>query len=115
MPDYDCDICGACCVHFSIDVTEEDMRREPALREAVRRLPLSMLTTHGVLDDRPGHYLNHDNYSSCPFLDSTGACGVHSTKPTVCANFQPGNPYCQWARDRSGLALLYPRISNKEK
>jgi Fe-S-cluster containining protein len=101
---YECDQCGACCVHFSVHVNDDDCRREPLVNAAASRLPLKLA------DDTV--YLNWDYEEGCPLLSEYGGCTVHLTKPDVCRRFPAGNPHCQWARGKSGLGTLQPTKSN---
>ncbi len=110
QPKYECDGCGACCIHLTISVTEEDVRREPKLIDAARHLyPLETISPEGLAElKKTGFYLTYGFEDHCRMLDDNGACSIYASRPRVCQRFEPGNPLCQNVRALAGLQTLEP-------
>ncbi len=96
-PTYECDKCGACCIHFNVNIYPEDLKREPRLK----RIPL-------VVTDDGRQFLNDSSKSGCSLLTKSNLCFIYETRPKVCRGFEVGSRHCQWARGRSGLPMLDP-------
>lgn len=91
---YECDGCGACCVHLVPSINEDDIRREP-------RLELHMLDDERYMDFG-------EKGTACPFLTEGGDCEIYVNRPHCCSIFPPGSELCQYARGRAGLGFLQP-------
>ncbi len=96
---YDCDHCGACCMHGPIDLFSTDLLREPKLGDhaSLYRRPEG--------DGRVGYLLPAPEIG-CPLLDEQDCCSIHATRPSVCAALAPGSEECQNARLANGLEPL---------
>lgn len=99
---YECDDCGACCRAKLIDVFEEDILREPRVREE-----MSPLREPG-LDGEIG-YLNCTGAGACSFLSDQNRCTIYPTRPAVCVLFPAGGEQCQEVRQAAGLPPLEPK------
>lgn len=98
---YECDQCAACCCHFQVAATDDDIQRD-------RRIALYVLATGSPILNLPWAS-NAERVTPCAMLDNNGQCKVQASKPDVCRRFPPGGELCQWARGRAGLAPLYPK------
>ena len=84
LQEFKCTRCGSCC-WGPILVTEEDLLRWAAQHRA--DILAQVLPHEMVIPPRP-----RDPAERCPFLVALPAqgiclCGIHSTKPAVCAAF----------------------------
>ena len=98
---YECDRCGACCVHLFATVNVFDMNREPALYH------LPLVPVRPEAGGRPYDFVLTDGYSGCPLLQADGLCAIQATKPDACSTFRAGSEKCQWARGTAGLGPLH--------
>lgn len=87
-----CRSCGTCCKVFDIYVGEEDMVREPKLREIC--VPIGD-TDKGVFEEdlTLNYVMDKDFLEPCSFHSKYG-CSIHSTKPKVCSGFIPSHHNC---------------------
>lgn len=109
VPQYECDRCGACCIHLGVPVDNDDMRREPLVAAAA-----SYLMNLEVLPEGGPVYLACGSDYPCALLGNDGSCSVYATRPEACERFPPGEWLCQWSRGRSGLGALVP-VNYKER
>jgi Fe-S-cluster containining protein len=98
---YECDQCGACCcAGYWVNLNEEDKRR------------LSLILLPNEVEDNylypNGHENGIDGSGACRLLTEFGQCSIQMDKPKCCADYEPGQTGCQWARGRAGLGPLYP-------
>lgn len=103
MPTFECDGCGACCKSFPIFASAADACREPRIGAEAGLLPVSQRTQEWVHRLFPLPFLE-----ACCFLDPDNRCTIYATRPDVCRRFTAGEPQCQEARARQGLAALEP-------
>jgi Fe-S-cluster containining protein/ribosome modulation factor len=103
MTHYECDGCGACCIHLGIPVDNDDIRNDGQL--AFYMTP--QLTEIGV------GFLGSPQKTGCPLLDNSGACSTYATRPKCCHSLDAGSPLCQYARGRAGLKPLRPQQDAK--
>ena len=106
---YECDSCGACCRHSIIEASHLDAIREPRIqREA------ALLDGHGKIgleDASWGLNRREGTGFECVFLQTDNHCGIYSTRPNCCVDFQAGSAKCQMHRESAGLPPLAPRKS----
>lgn len=100
-PTFECDGCGACCRTKLVDVYEEDLLREPRLKEQMKEL------REPGIDYEIG-YLNCFETGTCPFLNGENRCSIYPTRPVACVVFPAGSEECQEARKSLGLPPLEP-------
>ena len=98
---YECDDCGACCRGKLVDIFDEDVLREPRIKQAMKPL------REPGLDGEIGYLYCLDS-GACPFLDANDRCSIYPTRPVVCVLFPAGSDRCQAARRAFGLAPLEP-------
>jgi Fe-S-cluster containining protein len=110
MESYDCQECGACCVHLGPydGNAYVYLDREEASR--MRRLGLRVV--EGLRGSRCLAAAPHegaDGWPACVAFEGTlGArcgCSIYEDRPSVCREFEPGSDLCREARDRAGLPL----------
>jgi Fe-S-cluster containining protein len=126
MP-YECDRCGACCVHPIIEIDQLDIAREPRLRVLQPfKLPFDGQPPpidpddedDEARDDRvcgplvpgfeAGAMLACGPNMPCPMLGPDKLCTIYPTRPNVCVAFRAGSLQCQSARQAAGLGELQP-------
>jgi|SRR5581483_9516201 len=111
MADYDCTLCGACCVsewpclgHVMLDDTEIERlgRMGLPLVGATHPLPpyrYSMLATRIIEDDK----------RICVAFGGTVGqkcgCTIYEQRPELCRKYQVGGQECRKARARAGLPV----------
>lgn len=100
-PTYECDGCGACCRTKLVDVFEEDLLREPRLKE-----PMTVLREPGI--DYEIGFINCITNGACPFLDPENRCSIYPTRPVACVIFPAGSEDCQAARKALNISPLEP-------
>lgn len=112
MPEaeYDCQACGACCVHLGpydgnayVYLDQDEARR-------MRRLGLPVI--QGVLGSPCLAAAPHDGAWGFPAcvafegeLGKRCGCAVYEERPSVCREFAMGSELCREARDRAGLPI----------
>ena len=107
ITDEDCRSCGACCVggfddgYGWADCTEEDvvrMSRRVRLRLVPIRYGFNFNPAIGATPTR----MDPSFGKTCEFLRGTPgkrcSCSIYTTRPSVCAAFQPGSTACHEAR-----------------
>ena len=111
MPQYTCDLCGACCRGSLIVEAETiDVMREPRLVEAdphYRGKRLSVVLQL-LEEERRCLVIGAGSARSCPFLGMDNCCSIYPTRPNCCVGLQAGDEQCQDARRAAGLAPLEP-------
>ena len=107
---YECDRCGACCQHYSVSASEQDIAVEPRIEEAARRFALDVIVNKGVepIFVYDGERRKNFAFDGCCFQANDGTCGIYETRPHVCRVFKPGSVECQNKRGMSGLGSLEP-------
>jgi uncharacterized protein len=110
MEPYDCQECGACCVHLGPydGNAYVYLDREEAGR--MRRLGMRVIeATMGSRCLAAAPHEGADGWPACvAFEGNLGArcgCSVYRDRPSVCRDFEPGGDLCREARDRAGLPL----------
>jgi Fe-S-cluster containining protein len=110
MEAFDCQSCGACCVHLgpSDGNAYVFLDREEAGR--MRRLGLRVVES--PLGARCLAAAPHEGawgYPACvAFEGQVGgrcACSIHPERPSVCREFEAGSDLCHEARERAGLPI----------
>jgi len=87
----DCDVCrGACCEELIVTAQSEAEISFYAARGETAG-PRSNLTMNGVTFSVSQDFAVT---ARCKELTGPGRCGIHETKPAICADFEPGNPDC---------------------
>jgi Fe-S-cluster containining protein len=91
----DCNHCGSCCRSFCLELTNEDVAREPQL--------LTYATAWGNIDpvrqnefDCP--WVLFTESAPCPFLDDLCLCRIYKTRPDVCRRMIPSILNCHCSR-----------------
>jgi Fe-S-cluster containining protein len=81
--------CGDCCRRLLIEVTVEDAKREPIIKEQCGPIFQSAELTKSGRRELIGFMLNSaKNDYACAFLDQqTNLCTIHETRPLVCRLF----------------------------
>ncbi len=81
--------CGTCCRQLLIEVTLEDARLEPRIRELGSPIYESAELTASGKKELRGYVLNSkDNDYACAFLDqATNLCTIYATRPLLCRLF----------------------------
>jgi len=97
--DYECDRCGACCIHLAVQVFPPDESRE------------GLISLYVIEADDGSKWLGYPEQYSCNMLQNDGSCQIYNTKPDCCSLFEAGSPLCQWARGKAGLGALHPKIT----
>jgi uncharacterized protein len=105
--DYDCRLCGACCVPFH----EEPgyVLLAPGEADACRWLGLPVLDADGslYLGTRP-HEGRGIGRACVAFEGSVGTpsgCAVYAERPGRCRDFEMGSARCRFARLQAGLPI----------
>ena len=80
--EFDCRRCGTCCIVWNIPVTEDDIVREPLLKEYVK----------------DGFMMKESFNSPCPFYDVEEGCIIHKTRPQTCRDFKASPVKCMAAK-----------------
>jgi len=96
-----CQMCGCCCQTFSVFASSQDALREP-------RIAIEAITIEPWLQtaERAYRLFPLPFHEGCAFLDPTGRCAIHPTRPGVCRKFEPGCRQCDEAREAHGLAPI---------
>lgn len=117
---YECDRCGACCIHLIIEIEPVDIAREPKLR-LLR--PARIDPGWGPIEDdreeyervgplvpgfEAGAILACGATNPCPMLTLEKLCSIYPTRPTCCVAMQAGSDLCQIARKMARLPMLEP-------
>lgn len=81
--------CGDCCRRLIIEVTLEDAKREPRIRQRCSPLFHPAELTASGKKEHIGFLLNSAaNGNACAFLDqTTNLCTIYETRPLVCRLF----------------------------
>jgi hypothetical protein len=87
--------CGDCCRRLIIEVTREDARIEPKIREQGSPIYTAPEMTASGKKELQGFLLNSaKNDYACAFLDqATNLCTIHETRPLVCRLFDCEKDY----------------------
>jgi Fe-S-cluster containining protein len=110
MSDYDCQTCGACCVHLGPydGIAFVPLGRKEAGR--MRRLGLRVVQVSPrscCLAAAP--HEGADGQPACVgFWGELGVrcgCSVYRDRPSACRKFEAGGDLCREARDRAGLPI----------
>jgi Fe-S-cluster containining protein len=107
---YDCQACGACCVHLGGYDGNGYVYLDR--QEAVRMRRLGLPVVEQALGSKCLAAAPHDGawgYPACVAFegDVGGRCGcsVYADRPSVCREFSSGSDVCREARDRAGLPV----------
>jgi Fe-S-cluster containining protein len=107
---YDCQTCGACCVHLGPYDGNAYVYLDPDEARRMRRLGLRVVRE--ALGARCLAAAPHDGawgYPACvAFEGELGircGCSVYSDRPGVCREFAAGSDVCKEARERAGLPV----------
>jgi hypothetical protein len=81
--------CGNCCRRLLIQVTLEDAKREPKIRERGSPIYTAAEMTVSGRKELEGYLLNsQDNSYACAFLDqTTNLCQIYGSRPLICRLF----------------------------
>jgi Fe-S-cluster containining protein len=81
--------CGECCRRLIIEVTLEDAKREPKIKERGSPIFLPAELTESGQRELTGYFLNSaDNGHACTFFDrATNLCSIYPTRPLICRLF----------------------------
>lgn len=103
-----CEMCGACCRDRVVEITANDLKREPRLNDYVR--DRRELTNYAVRNDCEGVLdigRKESPHDACPFLRDN-CCTIEKTKPDVCRDFVPSLLICKVSRVRLNIKLGTP-------
>jgi Fe-S-cluster containining protein len=110
QPAYDCQTCGACCVHLGPYDGNAYVHLDEAEASRMRGYGLRVVQT--PLGARFLAAAPHDGAWGFPacvaFEGELGArcgCSVYADRPSVCRRFEVGSDMCREARDRAGLPV----------
>jgi Fe-S-cluster containining protein len=104
---YDCQTCGACCVHPAsavggayIHLTDDEERR-------MKRLSLSVIQKGGesFLGARPGPGSRPVCVAFAGRVGGWCGCSIYEDRPHICRQFEAGDALCLEARERAGLPV----------
>ncbi|MFC1793627.1 YkgJ family cysteine cluster protein [Planctomycetota bacterium] len=96
-----CKHCGNCCHCLIIGLCDEDLEREPRLREVA--VPASELkSSTSTLKASEKYYIRHkkEKESPCVFLNKRYGnyfCSIYSSRPNTCRNFTTSLYTCKLA------------------
>lgn len=92
----DCIACHACCRYWRVEVTEDDIRREPRLRDHVK----------------PGKetqwIIGNGKTEQCVLLGADGKCEIYETRPDACREFAVDSAMCRLSRSFADLPEVVP-------
>ena len=105
-PIYDCQACGACCIHErSNGPAYVYLEVDEASR--LKRLGLKVVQVAG--DFFLGARTRADGHRACvAFRGEVGrfcTCSIHDVRPNICRQFDAGDEPCREARARLGLPV----------
>jgi Fe-S-cluster containining protein len=115
MPLPECDKCGACCKFPIIEITENDIIKEPRLivAEPFQYPPGMVLLDENdeviqetILGYGGGALLACGPKRPCPMLGADNLCTIYVTRPGCCAAFEAGSYLCTESRLAHGLEPL---------
>jgi Fe-S-cluster containining protein len=108
MEAYDCQTCGACCVHLGPYDGNAYVYLDRDEASRMRRLGLRVIAA--PLGSRCLAAAPHEGawgYPACvAFEGAVGercACTIHPERPSICRDFEVGSDLCREARERAGL------------
>ncbi len=96
-----CRQCGNCCRAFWIEVSDDDLNREPRLKDRV--IPINDVppNVRGSVGGRGEQWvIPKTKGNQCPFLigeKNDTLCSIYDTRPDACRNFIPSAFLCQCA------------------
>jgi Fe-S-cluster containining protein len=107
---YDCQSCGACCVHLGPYDGNGYVYLDRA--ESVRMRRHGLRVVEAALGARCLAAAPHDGawgYPACVAFDGElgvrCGCSVYAERPAVCRDFESGGELCREARERAGLPV----------
>ena len=107
---YDCQACGACCVHLGPYDGNAYVPLDRA--EALRMRRLGLRVVQAPLGPRCLAAAPHEGawgYPACVAFEGElgGRCGcsVYHDRPSVCRRFEAGSEACREARERAGILV----------
>lgn len=93
VPGFDCNGCGACCLH---------MASPPLSAEEIEALPAELKAEMKAWLDSDESW--DDSYRPCFWFDAdTKTCRHYEHRPGICQDFEVGNPACLGMRSDRGL------------
>ena len=109
--EFDCEVCGACCVSPYSGDAYVALDDSEAARLALAQLPVILQPQGGdPLEYLPklGTKLSADATKVCAALGgivgSTCFCGIYEGRPNACRQFEVGGKACREARRRVGFS-----------
>jgi Fe-S-cluster containining protein len=110
MEAFDCQSCGACCVHLGPYDGNAHVHLDR--EEASRMRRLGLRAVEAPLDSRCLAAAPHEGawgYPACVAFAGQvwvcWACSIHAERPSICREFEVGSDLCREARERAGLPV----------
>jgi Fe-S-cluster containining protein len=110
MPEYDCRLCGACCVQLGPNDGNSYVYLDR--QEAHRMRALGLPVLQGALGSLCLAARPHDGAAGRPacvaFEGELGArcgCSIYGDRPSICQEFEVGGQLCRQARAQAGLPV----------
>jgi len=105
--DYDCQSCGACCVHPGSTNGAAYIFLQGDEPARLKRLGLPVIQVKGdsYLGARP---CAGGRLVCIAFRGRVGGecgCSIYADRPSICRQFEVGDPLCREARERAGLPV----------
>ncbi len=107
---YDCQSCGACCVHLGAYDGNAYVHLDRA--EAARMRRHGLRVVEAAFGSKCLAAAPHEGawgYPACVAFEGELAvrcgCSVYRDRPSVCREFEPGSDVCREARERAGLEV----------